>query len=144
MYRKIFLILIFLNFSLFALSQEENAIYLTLKEVSELALSNNFDIQLAQFDAQLKGTELDKVMSIYDTIVEAEIKFTDDRRKSASSFAGTKSETRDYNLGASQRFPSGTTLDFDFTLLTVSQLSCLAWLLHSSTLSHCLPKLSIY
>lgn len=91
-----------------------SSIYLTLEEVCNLALSNNFDIQLAKFDATYKETDLDKVQSIYDTIIEAEAKFEDDRRKTASSFAGTKSETRNYNLGISQRLPTGTTLEVDF------------------------------
>ncbi|MBL7132167.1 MAG: TolC family protein [Candidatus Omnitrophica bacterium] len=142
MYRKIFLIIIFLNFSFFVYPTTENlkketgeedviypiaerlstqgyaqpcnGIYLTLEEVSWLAISNNFDIQLAQFDAQFKETDIDKVSSIYDTLIEAEAKFRDNQSKSSSSFAGTRSETRDYNLGASQKFPTGTTLGLDF------------------------------
>ncbi len=129
MYRKILLILIILNFSLSAFSEGNpirniglsiddseisNGVYLTLEEVSQLALSNNFDIQLAQFDAQFKETDLDDAMSVYDTIIEAEAKLGDDRRKTASSLAGTKSETRDYNLGISKKLSTGTTLDLDF------------------------------
>ena len=91
-----------------------NGVYLTLEEVSELALSNNLDIQLAQFDAQMKETDLDKVSSIYDTIIEAEAKFEDDQNKTASSLAGTKSETRNYNFGVSKKLPTGTTLELDF------------------------------
>ena len=123
MYRKIFFILLFLNLFLFTRLSAENllgeeekgeGVYLTLEEVSELALSNNFDIQLAQFDAQFKETDLDKARSIYDTIIEAEAKFKDDQKKSASAFLGTKSETRNYNLGISQKLPTGSTLELDF------------------------------
>jgi outer membrane protein TolC len=141
MYKKIFLILILLNFNIFVFSlsgipaleenQENNSypergsyyknevevsnkVYLTLEEVCELALSNNFDIQLAKFDARYKETDLDKAESIYDTIIEAEVKFEDDRRKAISSFAGTKSETRNYNFGVSQKLPTGTTLEVNF------------------------------
>ena len=137
MHRKIFLIIIFLNFSLFTSaltdntakgidrenasysvknsnSSEGDVYYLTLEEVSRLALSNNFDIQLAQFDAQFKETDLDSVSSIYDTFLEAEAKIKDDQNKSASSFAGTKTETRDFNLGLSKKLPTGSTLGLDF------------------------------
>lgn len=119
MYKKIFFILIFLNFTLPVFSTEElykisNALYLTLDEVCELALNNNFDIQLAKFDVQLKETDLDKVTSIYDTVIEAEAKFKDDQKKNASSFAGTEFNTRNYNFGVSKKLPIGTTLELNF------------------------------
>ncbi|MFH1339449.1 MAG: TolC family protein [Candidatus Omnitrophota bacterium] len=121
MYKKITFILIFLNAILFVVfspggipAAEIEEVRLTLEEVSALALSNNFDIQLAKFDAQYKETDLDKAKSIYDTVIETEAKFKDDQRKTASNFIGTKSETRDYNFGISQKLPTGTTLKADF------------------------------
>lgn len=137
MIRKIFFIFLFSIFSLLSFSEadntteeeitdvfgrsdyslgflEENTIYLTPEEVTELALKNNFDIQLARFDAQFKGTDLDKVESIYDTIVEAEVTYKDDRTKNVSALAGTESETRNYNVGISKKLPTGTTVELDF------------------------------
>ncbi|MFH1578376.1 MAG: TolC family protein, partial [Candidatus Omnitrophota bacterium] len=132
MYKKIFFIFIFLNFSLLILPAAEDIIspakeellpqarqfpggvYLTLDEVCRLALNNNFDIQLAQFDAQSKAEDLGVVESIYDTLISAEANLTDDQNKASSAFAGTKSETRNYNFGVSQKLPTGTTLGMDF------------------------------
>jgi len=129
MHKKILIILIFLSLALstysigeediypagYANSSEgEDAVYLTLEEVSQLSLNNNFDIQLAKFDAQLKETDLDSARSIYDTIIEAEAQFKDDRKKTASSLAGTSQETHNYNFGISQKLPTGTTLGLDF------------------------------
>ena len=91
-------------------SDISNRVYLTLEEVTELALQNNFDIQLAKFDAQFKETDLDKVKSIYDTVIEAEARYKDDQTKSASAFSGTHSEAHDYNFGVSKKLPTGTTL----------------------------------
>jgi outer membrane protein TolC len=142
MFRKIFFIIIFLNFCLLICPAKEdlaedtgaedtiyptseyglfkekrfisNGIYLSLDEVCSFALSNNFDIQLAQFDAQFKEADLDKARSVYDVFIEAEANFNDDRRKSSSVFSGTKTETRNYKLGISQKLPTGTTLGVDF------------------------------
>jgi len=91
-----------------------NAVYLFLDEVCELALNNNFDIQLAKFDAQFKEADLDEVTSIYDTVVEVEAKYKDDQKVSSSSFAGTASETNEYNFGVTKKLPTGTTLELDF------------------------------
>lgn len=87
---------------------------LSLDEVSKLALENNFDIQLAKFDAQIKGTDLEKEQAIFDTLINGEIKYRDSQLKSASSFAGSKSLTSNYNLGATKKTSTGTTLSADF------------------------------
>ena len=47
---------------------------LSLKEVTDVALLNNFDIQLTKYDAWIARTERDVARSIYDTIFEAEVK----------------------------------------------------------------------
>jgi len=90
------------------------AIYMMLDDVCEIALSNNFDIQLAQFDAQLKAADLDDARSIYDTIVEVEAKYKDDELKSASTLSGTKAKMHNYDFGISRKLPTGTTLELDF------------------------------
>ncbi len=121
MHRKILFILIFSGFSSFVypvteslLEAEQQPLFLTLEEVTKLTFENCFDIQLAQFDVQFKETDLDKVRSIYDTLIEAKAEFEDDRKKSASSFAGTKSQIRNYNFGVSKKLLTGTTLELDF------------------------------
>ncbi len=101
-----------------ALSAEElppSSYVLSLDEVSHLALENNFDIQLAKFDAQIKQTDLDKEKSIFDTVIDAEIKYKDNQLKTSSTLAGTKSLNNQYNLGIKKKLPTGTTVDLDFT-----------------------------
>ncbi|MFC1703581.1 TolC family protein [Candidatus Omnitrophota bacterium] len=88
---------------------------LSLDEVSRLALENNFDVQLAKFDAQIKATDLDRDQSIFDTVIDAEIKYKNDQFKQTSSIFGSKSLNNQYNLGVSKKLPTGTTVDVDFT-----------------------------
>jgi outer membrane protein TolC len=90
------------------------ATYLTLEEISQLALSNNFDIQLAQFDTQLKEADLDDVISIYDTVIEAQAKYRDDQKKKASTILGTRELTHSYNFSISKKMPTGTKFKLDF------------------------------
>ncbi len=113
MIKKIFLVLIILNISTLAFCGEED-IYLTLDQVSDIALRNNFDIQLARFDAQYEEADLGRALAIYDAVVEAEAKYTDDKRKAGSALAGTELDTREYNFGISKKFTKGTTLEVDF------------------------------
>ncbi|MFH1655672.1 MAG: TolC family protein [Candidatus Omnitrophota bacterium] len=97
-----------------ASTQETIGVYfLSLDEVSRLALENNFDIQLAKFDARIKGTDLEKEQSIFDTVIDAEIKYKDDQLKRTSSLIGTKSLTNEYNFGATKKTSTGTTLTVD-------------------------------
>ncbi|MGD9014776.1 MAG: TolC family protein [Candidatus Omnitrophota bacterium] len=100
------------------LSKDEDivsgGVYLTLEEVCQLALNNNFDIQLAQFDAQFKQTDLDSARSVYDTLIEVGTNFKDDRKKTVSSLTGTSQEARNYNFAVSQKLPTGTTLGAGF------------------------------
>ena len=128
MNRKIFVIIFVCVFSIFlasglCFSQEDETVvleekpdvfYLSLEELSELALSNNFDIQLAKFDAQIKGTDLEREQAIFDTLIEAEIKYKDDQLKRSSSILGTRQLTNQYNIGATKKTSTGTTIAADF------------------------------
>ncbi|MFC1658538.1 TolC family protein [Candidatus Omnitrophota bacterium] len=114
--RKIilFILLLFINIWLSAYAQDENSVYLSLEEACEIALMNNFDIQIARFDAQFKGTDLDSARSIYDTFISASAGLDKDKKKTSSSLLGTQAESRSYNFGISQKLPTGTTLGLDF------------------------------
>ncbi len=93
---------------------DSKVVYSTLKEISDLALRNNFDIQLAQFDAMLRETDLDKAVSLYDIIVKSEARFTDNQRREVSTFSGTRSRVNNYSLSVSQRLPTGTNIEMNF------------------------------
>ena len=86
---------------------------LSLDEVSKLALTNNFDIQLAKFDAGIAKTKKGVAESIYDTILEAEVKYKNDQSKQSSTLAGTKTLDNDYNVGLSKKLPVGAMVSVD-------------------------------
>jgi len=86
---------------------------LSLEEASQLALENSFDIQLAQYDVWIARTQQGVAESIYDTVLNAQISYSDDQRKRTSTIFGTKVVDNDYNVGLSKKLPSGTTIDVD-------------------------------
>jgi outer membrane protein TolC len=119
MNRKIIILIVLFFLSLrprFGLSDETNSdvYYLSLKQVSQLTLNNNFDIQLAKFDAQMKATDLDKEKSIFDTVIDAEIKYRNDQLKKSSTIYGTKNLTNEYNFAVTRKTSTGTTLTLNF------------------------------
>ena len=83
---------------------------LSLDQAMELALENNFDIQLAKYDALIAKTHTGMAESIYDTMINAEIKYQNDQRKQSSSIFGEKSLTNEYDLSVSKKLPYGTTV----------------------------------
>ena len=94
---------------------QEKTYSLSLKEATELALINNFDIQLTKYDTWIARTERDVARSIYDTIFDAEIKYRDDQSKKTSIIFGSKTVDNDYNVGVSKKLPTGTTVSIDQT-----------------------------
>jgi outer membrane protein TolC len=89
---------------------KQNSVFLSIEEVSRLALENNFDIQLAMFDAEADSFNLDEARSVFDTYLNASADYTDNRKKRSSVFSGTKEEIQNYGAGLSKKLPTGTTL----------------------------------
>jgi len=117
-YRKLFVFIISLwsSFNLALAQDTSQKVYsFSVDEITRLALQNNFDIQLAQYDAQIAKTKQGVAESIYDTIFEVEVKYRDNQRGRTTTLGGTKNLENDYNLGLSKKLPSGTTLDLDMT-----------------------------
>ena len=88
---------------------------LTLDEATRLAIENNFEVQLVQYDAQIAKTKQGEAESIYDTLLEAEIKYRDNQNARTTTLSGTKNLENDYNVGVSKKLPTGTTLEMDMT-----------------------------
>jgi len=66
-------------------AEAEKEYHLSLDEVTKLALNNNFDIQLAKYDAWIARTDNDVARSIYDTMFEALVEYRDDESKQTST-----------------------------------------------------------
>jgi len=119
--KRILSILIIINMvvspaaAAFAQEEEARPLPISIKDVRLIAISNNLDIKLAQLDSKIKGTELSYKEAVFDTILNGEIGYTNDQRKSASALSGTKSLTNEYNAGIDKKLRSGTDVEIDFT-----------------------------
>lgn len=88
----------------------EKYLRLSLDEVTKIALENNFDVQLAKYDAWIKATDEMNVKSIFDTIFEGEVAYREDESARANTFSGTRTAENDYNIGLSKKLPTGTSI----------------------------------
>jgi len=105
-----------LNVPPLSFSSDELKVYdLSLSDATQLALENNFDVQIAKYDASISSASLDSVKSIFDTILNSEIKYQNDQSKRTSSLLGSKAINNDYNIGVSKKFSTGTQVDVDMT-----------------------------
>nr|CAI78511.1 outer membrane protein [uncultured bacterium] len=99
-----------------AFAQQEPKVYrLSLDAVTRLALENNFDIQVAKYDAWIARTDENVATSIYDTMFNGQVGYRKDKSKKTSTLAGSKTLTNDYNIGLSQKLPTGTDVSVDLT-----------------------------
>lgn len=89
-------------------------IFLSLEDVSRMALEGSLDVQIAKFDAYAKRNDLLGSVSIYDTLLTAKASYQNTQFKQNSALAGTKSVTNQYSLGISKQLPTGTVVDLDF------------------------------
>jgi len=86
---------------------------LSLEEVTELALHNSLDIQIARFDAAISRTSLKEAQSIFDTFFTAAVSFSRNRKEQSSIILGTETKEHIFSAGLSKKLPSGTTLSFE-------------------------------
>lgn len=88
---------------------------LSFLEVTELALQNNLDIQIAKLDAYISRFDLGKAESIFDTYLNLEANYNDDQRKQASTIFGTKTVETNYGVSLEKKMPTGTTVKIEAT-----------------------------
>lgn len=89
-------------------------ISLSLHETLQLAVLNNFDVQLNLYDRLIKEAELDDAVSIYDTVLQLTAEYNYDRNEQASAIFGSSSHTGAAGAKITKLLPSGTDLSFDF------------------------------
>ncbi len=96
-------------------SQETSSevIELSLEDVTELALANSLDIQIAQYDAYISRTSLGDAQSIFDAIFSAEAGYNRNKKAQNSISAGSEATEYVFSLGLEKKFPTGTTLSLD-------------------------------
>jgi outer membrane protein TolC len=91
-------------------NNEEKEIKLSFELVSELALKNSLDIQIARYDAYMKQTELKKAQSIFDTFFELEANYSHDKKDVVTTLSGTEKKNITYSADIYKKLPTGTTV----------------------------------
>ncbi|MFB0526710.1 MAG: TolC family protein [bacterium] len=86
---------------------------ISIDEVTQMALKDSLDIQIAKFDAYIKRKSLKKAESIFDPLLRGEAYYLDSEKDQASSFLGTKQIESNYGLGLEKKYSTGTMLQFD-------------------------------
>ncbi len=86
----------------------KKSIYVSLDEISKLALENNLDIQIAKYDVYISRYGLDKANSIFDTFLTAKAGYSNDQPASSTVFSGNKELENTYSLSLEKKFPTGT------------------------------------
>ena len=94
-------------------SNSASAIRLSLADVSELALLNSLDVQIAKYDAYIKRTSLGEAESIFDTFLNAEVNYLRDKKSQPTSILGTDSKEYGFSLGLEKKLPTGTAIKLD-------------------------------
>src|SRR3989338_4268717 len=89
-------------------------VQLSLEEASDLALVNNFDIQLAKYDTWIARENIREARSIYDVVIAADANYEKDKHKRATTILGSEIVDHNYDFSLSQKLPTGTTLSVDF------------------------------
>jgi outer membrane protein TolC len=114
--------LVFFNLS-FAFSKDlpseeketPHTLFLSLSDITTLALKNNLDIKIAKLDALISGTDLENSQSIFDTILSLSAYTSEDELDKSTTLLGKKSITTDYDISLEKKFPTGTTLELDLS-----------------------------
>ncbi|MFH1363587.1 MAG: TolC family protein [Candidatus Omnitrophota bacterium] len=88
---------------------------LSLEKVTELALNNSLDIQIAKFNAYISRTGYKKVESLFDTFLNAQVSYEKDKLESASPLAASRTEEYIISAGLEKKLPSGTTVALDLS-----------------------------
>ncbi len=105
--------ILFLSCLIAVSAYPQDRLFLSLEDVSELALKNNLDIQMAKFDAYITRHNLGVAISLFDTYLSASASYDNNELDTASTLMGSESRTRNYSLGISKKIPLGTSFEVE-------------------------------
>ena len=97
----------------FSYADDNNTVYANIKSITEIALNNNLDIQIARFDSYIQRNNLPEAESIFDTFINAGISYDKNKEDTASTLTGTAGSVNNYSVGINKKIPSGTALDVE-------------------------------
>ncbi len=81
---------------------------LNLRDISDLALLNNLDIQIVKLDLYIQRNNLDIATSLFDTYFSAYANYLDDEKEVPDVFSGTMSKIRTSGIDITKKLPTGT------------------------------------
>lgn len=90
---------------------------LSLNDALRLALERNLDLKTRQYDTRAGDAEVKKAYGLYDPVLDLEYAEGKTRQRLNLQFfsAQSKERYRTFNLGLTQKLPTGADLSFDFT-----------------------------
>ena len=92
-----------------------NFIYLSLSEVLQLAVVNNFDVQLAFYDRKINQADIDESRSIYDTVLSLNAEYEYDKSAKPSIILGKASHTGNTGIEVTKKLvTTGTDVTVGF------------------------------
>ncbi len=91
-------------------SEETGVLELDIERVTELAISNNFDIQIYKLDRRISEKDLLKAESVYDTVLDAEYKYSKDKLNRPSDVLGKQAVVVSQSGSIEKKLPTGTIL----------------------------------
>ncbi|MCM8812474.1 MAG: TolC family protein [Candidatus Omnitrophica bacterium] len=97
-----------------ACAAEEFVRRLSLSDITQRALEQNFDIQAYKYDAYIRRTDAGSAESIFDTFLSARLGYVSDEKEKLSAIAGTSAMQRQLSGGLEKLLPSGTAVAVDF------------------------------
>jgi outer membrane protein TolC len=92
------------------LPEEAEKLKLGIEQVTELALSNNFDIQIYKLDRRISEKDLLKAESVYDAVLDAGYKYSKDKLDRSSDILGRKAVVVSQSGSVEKKLPTGTML----------------------------------
>jgi len=90
--------------------QTQERVDLNIAQVTDIAMDNNFDIQIYKLDQSISEKELLKAQSVYDTSLDAAYGYDENRLTTASVFSGNRTTTVSEGGSLSKKLPTGTIL----------------------------------
>ena len=94
-----------------------NVLPLTLVEAQRLALERNLDLQAQQYDTRAGDAEINKAYGLYDPILGLEYAEGESRQRLnslQSNSPQSQERYRRFNLGLTQKLPTGADLNLEF------------------------------
>jgi len=93
---------------------ETKVVPLTLEEALKAAMLNNFDVQLARYDRAISDTALYNALSIYDTVLSLDARYTHDELEKVTTLAGGVTEDYEIGINIAKNLPTGTDVELDY------------------------------